>query len=96
MTETIACDIFTENKTKANIFNSHFCEQSNVDDTNTSLLTSDRPATWSTRKYFYLRRDVSDAISNINTTKARGPELIILRILKGYANELSHPLYNLF
>ena len=41
-------------------------------------------------------KDMQKALSNLNTSKSQGPDLLHPRILKELSNELSYPLKKLF
>ena len=88
-------DIITDNKSKADIFNSFLSEQSNVDDTIVSLPLIEKPST-KLDSITISETDVLDALSNINTTEASGPDLTSPRILKEGTKELALPLLSLF
>ena len=88
-------EVVTDNGSKATLFNSYFCEQSTVDDTNASLPPANRP-TSKLDNITISETDVLDALSNINTSKASGPDLISPRILKEAAKGLSLPLSDLY
>ena len=77
---------------KANLFNSYFCQQSQVNDTNTELPIC---ATDYNNSQYTLE-NIIDTPQNLNTSKASGPDNINPTLLKQATTELSKPLADLF
>ncbi|MEW8546213.1 MAG: reverse transcriptase family protein [Candidatus Thiodiazotropha sp.] len=81
---------------KANVLNDFFAAQSIVNDENKQLPPI-RPVTYSQLQTIsFTRQDVKDVLSNLQVSKASGPDLISPRLLKEGAEILATPLSVLF
>ncbi len=77
---------------KWNFLNSFFSKQSTIDDSLHALPPSPQPTHPTLSNIKISPKDVTDAISMINVSKASGPDLISPRLLREGSLELSVPL----
>ena len=86
---------YTSPEDKANIFNTFFTAQSNVDDSHASL-PPDQPTSFSLDSINISTEDVRDVLKLLDPGKACGPDLINPRLLKEGADILSEKLCPIF
>ena len=86
---------FNSPEDKASLFNSYFCDQSTIDDSQATLPPCDIPNNI-LNEIHITADDVSDVLRLIDTTKACGPDFISPKLLREGGPSLSHHLANLF
>ena len=89
-------EIITDDKAKANAFNTFFTNVSSLDDSNATL-PNDIPNTeYQLNNIFITEEDVSDQIKVLDTNKAYGHDGISPKLLKEACSEISLSLCKLF
>ena len=90
-------DIFDDNKDKANLLNTYFQTQTQINDLNANTphadFNQDRPQL---NSIIISPLEVKSVLQTLKLGKASGPDLVNNRILKELCNELCTPLCNFF
>ena len=77
-TMTIICDNFA----KCELINDFFSEQSNLDDSNSTVPEPIDPLYYKLTQLHITETDIEDVLQLIDTTKATGPDLINPRLIR--------------
>ncbi|KAK3100771.1 hypothetical protein FSP39_025088 [Pinctada imbricata] len=89
-------DLYVENdKAKTELFNTYFLSQQTIDDDNTTLPDVTTPP-FSLCDITFDETDVTDVLSNLNISKATGPDTVHPILLRNASRELSPLLTKLF
>ena len=78
------------------MLNNYFASQWHINDDNKTLPSSIPDSTRDFAHIDITQQDVIDVLSNLNVTKACGPDLISPRLLKEGASVISKPLTMIF
>ena len=89
-------DILTDNKEKANAFNSYFKKASTLDDSHASLPNEPVIFQYGLNSIHITMEDVTDQIKALDVNKAFGPDLISPRFLKEGGPVIAETLFVLF
>ena len=81
---------------KSNMLNNYFTSQSHINDDNKTLPAPTQIKHEELSHIDITQQDVIDVLSNLNVTKACGPDLISPRLLKESASVISKPLTTIF
>ena len=81
---------------KSNMLNNYFASQSHINDDNKTLPAPTQIQHEELAHIDITQQDVIDVLSNLNVTKACGPDLISPRLLKEGASVISKPLSMIF
>ena len=89
-------EIIDDDREMANIFNTFFSEQSNIDDSNVTLPDFEPVNEPVIEHLFFHENEVEDILSILDISKAIGPDSINPRLLKEGCRILKSPLCRLF
>ena len=81
---------------KSNMLNNYFASQSHINDDNKTLPAPIQIQHKELAHIDITQQDVIDVLSNLNVTKACGPDLISPRLIKEGASVISKPLTTIF
>ena len=81
---------------KANLFAKNFCRNSNLDNSGISLPVFPSRSNLKIHNISLILKMVKKVITNLDSSKASGPDCIPVVILKNYEPELSYVLAELF
>ena len=89
-------DLICDNFAKCELINDFFSEQSNLDDSNSTVPEPIDPLYDKLTQLHITETDIEDVLQLLDTTKATGPDLINPRLIREGASILMFPLCLLF